>query len=331
MAFTPQTRLALCTDDFSFTCWNQQQQKDAIVIFQPADAITVSTPYMRSKKSLEEQIARIRERNIQKAVVVANDIQFLKQCPSLTGLKVYPSIDAENFDYSPLYELPNLQSLRCETMYGLRTVYDVAEEIRIANVDYSRFSNLKKLEVVGQKGHQNVHLAGELKALRLIDYNVADSLAGVLPGSSLEMLELCLCPTKTLYGIEAAPQLQKLELKHMRNLTDISSLYHVRDSLGFLTIDTCGKIKDFSVLKELHNLEHLRLRGSNILPDLSFLENMPKLKALNLIMKVADGNLHLLERIPWVYVENRKHYTHKDTDLSKVSVPCEKVYPEYYL
>jgi hypothetical protein len=58
---------------------------------------------------------------------------------------------------------------------------------------------------------------------------------------------------------------------------------------------------------------------------------MPKLKALNLIMKVADGNLHLLERIPWVYVENRKHYTHKDTDLSKVSVPYEKVYPEYYL
>ena len=43
-------------------------------------------------------------------------------------------------------------------------------------------------------------------------------------------------------------------------------------------IENCPKIKDFSVLKELKNLELLQLYGKNELPDLSFIRHMKNLK-----------------------------------------------------
>ena len=61
----------------------------------------------------------------------------------------------------------------------------------------------------------------------------------------------------------------------------------------------CGKIRDFSVLCELHNLEFLTLRGTNSLQNLSFLKEMPNLDSL-VISRVAaqDNNIDHLINIP---------------------------------
>lgn len=100
------------------------------------------------------------------------------------------------------------------------------------------------------------------------------------------------------------------------------------DSLEYLQIESCGKIKEFSVLKELHNLEFLILKGSNILPDLSFLEYLPNLKYLHLTMNVADGDMSLCKNIPYVRIQNRRHYSHKDSDMSKEEIQYQEVVPE---
>lgn len=311
MKFVSFNQLPLYTDDFSFRELNDINGKDALVVFNPADAIVVSPVFLRSRKSLQEHIEYIRNNNIKKAIVVAENIQFLTQCPSLEYLMVLPAITANEFDYSPIYEMPNIKWLQCETVYGVN-------EEKISTIDYSYFQGLKRLGVSGGKGHLNVHAAEEVVSL-FFDFGFpnAKTLTGFISGKALENFSISQSSIQSLEGIEVASQLRRLELAYNRRLTDISALRHLGETLRYLEIDTCGKIRDFSVLKELHNLEFLVLKGSNILPDLSFVKEMPKLKNLHLTMNVEDGNLSLCGQLPYARIKNRKHYSHKDNELPK--------------
>ncbi len=321
MKFVSFNQLPLYTDDFFFRNLNDINVKDALVVFNPADAIIVSPVLLRSRKSLQEHVEYIRKHNIKKAIVVAEDIRFLTQCPSLEYLMVLPAITATEFDYSPIYEMPNIKWLQCETIYGIN-------EDKVSTIDYSRFHGVKRLGVSGAKGHLNVHTAKGVESL-LFDFGFpnAKTLTGFISGKSLENFSISQSPIQSLDGIEVASQLRRLELAYNRRLTDISALCQFGETLCYLEIDTCGKIRDFSVLKELHNLEFLVLKGSNTLPDLSFVKEMPKLKNLHLTMNVEDGNLNFCEQLPYVRIKNRKHFSHKDSELSKNYTDPNKVVP----
>jgi hypothetical protein len=91
----------------------------------------------------------------------------------------------------------------------------------------------------------------------------------------------------------------------------------VRDTLQALVIDTCGKIRDFSVLKELRNLKYLRLVGSNVLPDISFIKELPNLTMFEFLMNTEDGDISECMNLPFARIKNRKHYSHKDSELPK--------------
>ena len=325
-------QLPLYTDDIFLRHFNNIKVKDAIVIWNPSDAMIVTPVLPRSKKTLEEHIAYIQSNNIKKAIVAAEDIAFLQQCTGLEYLMVYPALSAENFDYSPLYEMPNIKWLQCKTMYGLKAMYNVKETVKVSDLDYSRFPNLKVLIIDGEKGHQNVQAAGTVETLAFVsDYPGSRNLSGFVPGESLVSFSIANSPIQTLDGIETASKLRRLELSCNRKLTDISALRHLRHSLAYLEIDSCGKISDFSVLSELQALECLILKGTNTLADLSFLKDLPKLKNLTFEMNVSDGDLSLCEHIPYVSIKNRKHYSHKDSDLPKGYIDLDKVFPFYSL
>jgi len=310
MKFISFNQLPLYTDDFFWRELNDNN-RDAIVVFNPADALIVSPVFLRSRKTLDEHIEYIRKNDIKKAIVVAEDINFLKQCPGLEYLKVYPAVEANEFDYSPIYEMPNIKWLQCQTIYGVN-------EDKVSTIDYSRFHGVKRIGVSGGKGHLNVHTAKEVVSL-FFDFGFpnAKTLTGFISGEALENFSISQSPIQSLEGIEVASQLRRLELAYNRRLSDISALCHLGETLRYLEIDTCGKIRDFSVLKELHNLEFLILKGSNILPDLSFLKEMPKLKVFHLTMNVEDGDLSLCGQLPYARIKNRKHYSLKDNELPK--------------
>lgn len=311
MKLVSLNQLPLYTDDFSFRNLNDRKAKDAIVVFNPADAIVVSPVLLRSRRPLEDHIEHIRNNNIKKAIVVAENIQFLTQCPSLEYLMILPAVTANEFDYSPIYEMPNIKWLQCETMYGVN-------EEKVSTIDYSHFQELKRLGISGGKGHFNVHAAQKVVSL-FFDFGFPDAktLTGFIPGKELENISISQSPIQSLDGIEVASKLCRLELAYNRKLKDISALCHLGQTLRFLEIDTCGKICDFSVLNELHNLEFLILKGSNALQDLSFLNEMPRLKMFHLTMNVEDGNLNLCERLPYARIKNRRHFSHKDSELPK--------------
>lgn len=320
MKFTTFNQLPLYTDDIFMRHLDVISEKDAIVIHNPKDALVASPVLMKSHRSLSEHIDYIGKNEIKKAIVVAEDIHFILECPSLEYLWVLPAIGTINFDYSPIYELPNIKWLRCDTTAGW-------DGEQVASVDYSRFAQVRRLSIHGCKGHHNVNLAQNVISL-ILDFGYPNShdLRNILPGAELRNLAVCQAPITSLSGIENAQKLCRLELSNNRKLTDISSMQYLRETLGCLEIDACGKINDFSVLETLHNLEFLILKGSNVLPNLAFLENMPKLKYLHLTMNVADGNLSLCKRIPYVKIQNRKHYSYKDKDLPKQYVNPDEVY-----
>ena len=294
------------TDDFSFL----STQNDTLVICNPQDSICESPVYQRSKKSLDDHIQFVNAKQIKKALVVGDNIDFLRCCPSLEELHIIPSFNAQDFDFSPLYDLPNLRKLICQTVYG-------AEENLISYVDYSRFSSLEDL-VVNGAGHKNVDTLPGLKVLTFSGKQPASkTLVGAFQGTDLEDLGIIESLISSLAGLEQTPKLKKLTLAYNRNLEDISALECVKDTLTELDIESCGRIKDFSVLEKLHKLENLRLIGKNVLPDLSFIRHMPNLKSFTFYMNAANGDLSMCLDIPFVQIQNRRHYSHKNEDLKK--------------
>lgn len=300
-------QLPLWTDDFFFF----QPQGEELVICNPQTAVCHSPVFLRSRKTLEEHIQLVQDRKLKKATIVAEDIHFLVHCPSLEELSVIPSFDAHDFDFSPLYDMPNLHKLCCETSYG-------PYQDRVSDVDYSRIIGLTELSVSGPKGHKNVHLVKGLKSLYLGDKQpVGKTLVGAFDGTALEDLSCVSSTISTLEGIGDAKNLRKLLLAFNYRLRDISDLLSVKDSLTSLEIENCGKIKDFSVLAHLHKLEKLRLLGSNEIADFSFVQNMPNLQEFVCTMKSVSGDVSMCLPIPYVHIQNRRHYNYKDEDFQK--------------
>lgn len=321
MRFSSFNQLPLYTDDFYFRADGNTSADDPIVIHNPQDALIVSPVFLRSRKTLDEHIRFIQEHQYRRAFLVGNDISYITQCPSLEAVKVYPSVDVQQFECSPLYELPNLQSLFCQTMAD-------DDKNKIADVDYSRFRGLKTLYISGAKGHHHVSQAVSVQNLSCeMGYPNADTLAGAIPTQSLRSLSVCQSPIRSLAGIEEASALCRLSLSYNRRLTDISQLSRLQDSLRFLEIEACGKIRDFTVLSALHNLEFLILKGNNVLPKLEFLKTMPNLRYFHCTFDIADGDLHLCKNLPHASVQNRRHYSCKNEELPKAKLDPGKTYP----
>ena len=318
---TSANKAALQINDFVFRHFDKLTVKDAIVVHNPPEAYIKTPVLLRSTKSLEEHIAYIRDHDVKKACVVAEDIRFLLQCPGLEYIQVYPSLTAESFDYSLLYDMPNLKWVSCEVEVGMKSRV-------VGSIDYSRMKGIQHLCVSGSEGHLNVEKAESVTSLIFdFGYPKTADLRGMIPGKSLRSFSVNQAPIQTLEGIQDAPQLQRLELSNNRKLTDISALSSLKKSLRYLEIDTCGKIRDFSVLAELENLEYLILKGSNPIPNLIFLDDMPKLKYLHFTMNAESGDLSPCLRLNYARIQNRKHYSHKDSDMPKAYTDPDEAYP----
>lgn len=285
---------------------------NGIVVRNPEHAESHSPQYGFSSRTLEEHIQYIQENELEKAVVIAEDISFLTRCPSLKHLYIIPANTAPaEFDYSPLYQMPEVQSLICTTEYGPH------EELR-GTLYYSRIKGLRYVNADGP-GHETINQIPRIEKLWVGRLGKKiNSMEDLFTSSDLRNLDCVQCSFQNLNGIERAENLESLSLQYNRSLSDISELSRCRHSLRTLSICACGKIRDFSVLNQLDQLEHLELMGSNTLPNLRFLSNMKNLKTFSFSMNVLDGDLSLCLSVPYVNSEkNRKHYNYKDSELPK--------------
>lgn len=283
---------------------------NAIVIRNPSNATFVGREEPCSSHSLEEHIEYINAHKLESARVIADDINFLSRCPSLVHLNILPSRSAENgFDFSPLYDHPKILSIFCATKYGL---FDE----KSSSMDYSRLKGLISLSVRSDTD-LNYRQIPSLRSLSIHGIS-AKTVSEIFSSQVLDTLQITSCGIQTLDGLGTSANLQCLYLHYNRALHDISGLGEVASSIRALRIENCPKIKDFSVLHQLKNLEYLFLAGNNKIPDLSFIASMPKLKTFVFSMEIVDGNLLPCMKLSYAHCgKMKKHYNIKAKDLPK--------------
>ena len=285
---------------------------DAIVIRSPENCDCWSPKKSFSTHSLKEHIDFINKHRLEKAVIIAEDLRFLKECPTLKYIEIIPADTAsDHFDYSPLSYLPEVCYLSCTTRYG------GADEPYSTSIDYSTVHGIKDLFVNGQ-GHLNYNTVNTLETLEVYGDKNNRDLLYLSECTNLKSLGFSSCVLNTFSGINSLKSIEKVSVFNCRTLQDISELCKVASSLKTLSIESCAKLSDFSWLSELNNLEHLYLWGNNELPNLHFLKSMKKLKTFTFSMKILDNDLTPCLDIPYVCcAKNRKEYNLKDKDLPK--------------
>ena len=259
-------------------------------------------------RSIEEYQEYIRRQGIERAEIIMPNLDVLKNCPSLKHLKICPSYNASaDFDFSPLYERPEIKSLGCQNLYGSREQY-------LREIDYSKICGLIDLFVGVNKGTLNYNRVETLKSMGVGGFKGRNrDLTDLFCSKELDTLRLIQCGIYSLNGIETSRKMQCLYLHYNRSLSDINALRKVNGTLKALRIENCPKIEDFSVLGELENLELLELSGSNALPSLGFLKTMKNLKTFTLSMNVLDGDLSPCMDLSYVcllYTSRRIKYAH---------------------
>ena len=283
---------------------------DAIVVHIPPNAHAWGNSTVLSQRTLAEHIEFINIHKLDKAIIIAENLYFLTCCPSLKHLCIIPADTAgADFDYSPLYDMPEILSLTCATEYGKFLSYQT-------NLDYSRINGLQSIQI-----NSGNHLCFEdiptLRSLALSE-STNINLNGLFSSKYLDTLSISTSKIRSLLGIEHATCLQCLYLSYNRSLCDIQQIESVATSLRALRIEASPKIHDFSVLKKLKNLEYLCLKGNNVLSSLCFLKELPKLKTLIFDMDVKDGDLTPCLDLGYVHCSKfRKHYNLKAEELPK--------------
>ena len=286
---------------------------DAIIIKCSGVSDCEAPQYDIPCHTIEDYAVFIKKMEIQKAVIILDDISFIDMCPSLEFVKIVPSYQAAAlFDFTPLYEMPEIKLLDCQNRYGSREQY-------ISEIDCSRIRGLISLSVDANKKALNYNKVETLKSLTAGGFKGENrDLTDLFCSKELDTLQLIQCGMYSLNGIETSRKMQCLYLHYNRSLTDISALSRVKKTLKALRIENCPKIQDFSVLGELENLELLELTGSNVLPSLDFLKRMKNLKTFVFSVNVLDGDLSPCLGLSYVYSEkDRRHYNLKDADMPR--------------
>lgn len=264
-------------------------------------------------KTEDEYRAYIQKNSIERAEIVMPNLKVLEGCPSLKYLRIFPSHDApENFDFSQLYDHPEICHLHCNNHYGDRKQY-------MSTFDYSKVNGLTSLSVCVNKGTLNYNRIDSLKSLNVGAFQGENrDLTDLFCSKELDTLRLIQCKNHSLNGIDTSSEIQCLYLEHNRLLDDISGLKKISSSLRLLRIQNCPKIKDFSILQTLENLELLQICGSNALPNIDFLKSMKNLKTFIFDVNVLNGDISPCLSLSYATLgQNRKHYNLKDAQLPK--------------
>ena len=222
-------------DGFVFTFGQEKPAVfNRIVIRKPERARADGTRLGYSYRSLEEHIELINEYQIEKAHVMCDELSFILECPSIKDIVVFPSYDAkENFDYSVLYQMPNLKTVYCKTIYGDCGQYKT-------KIDYSRMNGLEDLSL-DDEGHLGFEKVSTLKKVWISGNRKIRSLVDVSCSVDLQEMTLFGCGVQNLDGIEKHKKLKSLTLWHNYSLTDVSALELISETLTELVIDACGK------------------------------------------------------------------------------------------
>lgn len=277
---------------------------DALIVRETPTASCIYEPYSVGSRTVDECIEYINTHKLESVIVIANDLSFLKQCPSVKHFVFY--LNLENRQVPKMSYLSMLSGVRSFRISGYEGIDELYTGGRCPLV-FQKLKTLKHLDMWGINDKLNDKENRKERITTMEDFDLPELLK----------LSLQQCNITSLKGIQNCPKLQWVDMSYMRSLTDISDLASLAPTLRELAIENCPKITDFSVISTLKELEYLELHGKNELPNLDFIKELPKLKLVNLSMNVLDGDISCLQDIQYADVVCKRHYNLKNKDLPK--------------
>ena len=176
------------------------------------------------------------------------------------------------------------------------------------DVDLSQFRNLVYARVNSTTA-RNLDSCTSLQELRIYPYKRAKADLSKLV--NLQRLFITQSDIVDLEFIRSMPRLSHLELAYCPKLTDISGLLHVSDTLEILTLSKCRRVENIEILSACRNLKKLLLDGYEM-DDIEWVRDLRNLKHLAVMgSNVLDGNIEPATHVEYVAIDNRKHYNYK--------------------
>jgi Leucine-rich repeat (LRR) protein len=233
-----------------------------------------------------------------------SDISFLLEVPEIFGVDI---LSDKVTDVSPIFHLKNLKtlSLFCRT--------------KIAG-DFGKLGNLRSVGLSWRPAYESLFSSNFLQQINVLDFpdknlgkwksneelcvlrlesNELENLIGLERFPNITELRLFKCPKlKTLDAIKSAKFIQKLSIARCPNFRNLSPVAHL-SRLTDLEIEDCREIESLKPVAKCKKLQLLQIAGNTTVIDGDFtdLSKLPSLKR--------------------VLLAERKHYSHKGSQLEK--------------
>lgn len=276
-----------------------------IEVYKFLDGLNSEYIVIESSK-INDYIKYIQDNKI-KAIYLSNlyffnkEIDFLQKCNFIEKLNI-TSTSIENYD--GLKYLKNLKELSLDEPKGKVRL----EQNRI----------LEKLSIEINKNIIGINELKYLKILNLWNYKPKSkdlNEIGLL--QSIEELKIYKSPIESLNGCGNLVKLKKLELGYLNKLYYISELEKIKNSLKNLEFLSCKNIVNHDYVTCLDNLEKLSYNKCGDIETISFISKMPNLKSFVFMdTNIVDGDLEPCTRLKYVAFQDKKHYSHKNSDFN---------------
>ncbi len=198
--------------------------------------------------------------------------------PELRQLYVDGCTDLESI--AGIESLSRLTDLDLSNAASLKGLPDVAglDELVVLDVrsvqieNYSGIASLPKLRVLRMGGQENIETLEPLEplaSLRELHLEACPNLRSLrgMPAGLSQYAGFTRCPRlASLGGIEAAAQLEQLDLTGCENLEDVSAVATL-PGLMQLSLAKCPKVVEIGAVAELPKLVIVMLGGSGVPPD----------------------------------------------------------------
>lgn len=105
------------------------------------------------------------------------------------------------------------------------------------------------------------------------------------------------------------------------NKLEVLGPLHLPHLRSFIA-SVCKKIVDYEQLWTCGDLEELKLHDCGTIKTIAFVERLKKLKTFRFMKTdVLDGDLFPLRRLDDVYFTEKKHFSHKTSDMNQSAYP----------
>ena len=226
-------------------------------------------PKRRTERTIEEHVKFINENNVERVDVFTESIEFLKECPGIKAASVYVPLCVEKeFDFSPLYEMENLEALDCgaESLAG-------APRVNKFFVDFTKMKHIKQIRIslINFRRGTGFQKVKDLELLRISSYKESDLHPTHSPKTeSVEALCISGCPkVKDFSVLEKLVNLRHLELTGRNEISSLSFLNQMPQIQTFLfsVNSKCLRFTSFSNTEKSFTFGHPLIQSASTVDE----------------------------------------------------------------